>query len=60
MAGTEPKKRPMEAYFTKRLAEERALAERAVDPREREAHLRACRLFQELIAGKDWGIFTRA
>lgn len=47
---------PVERYFIRRLAEEQALAERSRNPREREAHVRAARIFRELIDGRNPGI----
>lgn len=43
-------------YLFRRLAEEQARAERAVDPRARAGHQRAARIFRELIHGKDRGL----
>lgn len=47
---------PSNEYFLRRMAEESALAQRARDPRAREAHERAVRIFRELIKGRDLGI----
>ena len=47
---------PVEDYFIRRLAEEQALADRALDPRARAGHERAARIFRELIDGHDRGI----
>ena len=43
------KSQAYEDYFLLRLAEEAALAKQARSPKARDAHLRACRLYREML-----------
>jgi hypothetical protein len=43
------KSQTFEDYFLLRLAEEAALAKRARSPKARNAHLRACRLYRDML-----------
>ena len=43
------KSQSFEDYFLLRLAEEAALAKHARSPKARNAHLRACRLYRDML-----------
>ncbi len=43
------KSQAFEDYFLLRLAEEAALAKHAPTPKERKTHLRACRLYRDML-----------
>jgi hypothetical protein len=47
------KTQSFEDYFLLRLAEEAALAKRAPTPKARKTHLRACRLYRDMLNLQD-------